>query len=147
MRTALRAAPFNRTRNCIMKMIALGTVHGRKLIKESDPKDPKSKAKYEDLIAAPGETFDTEDFGIGDAERKAMIASGAAKRKTREVADDGAPEPRSHGRAAGGPKQIVEDPFDKLTDAELLAQVADHGLTLPEAATRMQMIAALKAAA
>ena len=72
-----------------MKMIALGTVHGRKLIKEADPKDRKSKAKYEDLIALPGDTFDTDDFGIEDKEAAALISRRAAKRQTREIPVDG----------------------------------------------------------
>ena len=130
-----------------MKMIALSTVHGRKLIKEADPKDPKSKAKHEDLIASPGDTFDTDDFGIGEIERKAMIANGAARRKTREVADDSGPETRANGRAAAGSRQVSEDPLEKLNDAELQARVLDLGLTLPEPSSRVQMIAALKAAA
>lgn len=71
-----------------MKMIAIGTVHGRKLIKERDKTDPKSRDKYEDLIAAPGEEFDTKEFGVSDAEAKTLIANKAAKRKTREVPDD-----------------------------------------------------------
>lgn len=74
-----------------MKMIAIGTVHGRKLIKERDKNDPRSRDKYQDLIARPGQEFDTKDFGIGDDEAKSLIATKAAKRKTREIADDGAP--------------------------------------------------------
>jgi hypothetical protein len=72
-----------------MKMIAIGTVHGNKLVSEANPKDPKSVAKYDELIAAPGAEFDTEEWGIGDKEAEALIASNAAKRKTREVIDDG----------------------------------------------------------
>ena len=75
-----------------MKMIAIGTIHGHKLIREANPRDPKSSAKHKDMIAAPGEEFDTIDFGIDDEEAKALIDNKAARRKTREVADDGAVE-------------------------------------------------------
>lgn len=84
-----------------MKMIAIGTVHGRKLVSARDKDDPKSKNKYADLIAKPGEEFDTADFGIGDDEAKSLIASKAAKRKTREVADDGPAKPAP--KESGGP--------------------------------------------
>lgn len=72
-----------------MKLIALGTVHGRKLVKEADPKDRRSKPKYQDLIAMPGDTFDTENFGIEDKEAADLISQKAAKRQTREIPVDG----------------------------------------------------------
>ena len=72
-----------------MKMIAIGTVHGRKLVKERDPNDPKSRNHYEDLIAMPGDEFDTKEYGIDGKEADRLVAGKAAKRKTREVPDDG----------------------------------------------------------
>jgi|GEM_PF-3658005 len=75
-----------------MMLVALQTLHGRKLIKEANPRDPRSRAKYEDMIAAPGIDIDTEVWGIGDDEANGLIARGAARRKVREVPVD-APAP------------------------------------------------------
>ncbi|MBR1198832.1 hypothetical protein JQ574_22810 [Bradyrhizobium sp. AUGA SZCCT0158] len=83
-----------------MKMIAIGTIHGHELIRKADPRDPKSRAKYKDLIAVPGAEFDTAEFGIDDKEVQALIDSKAARRKTREVADDSAPAATTEQPAA-----------------------------------------------
>jgi hypothetical protein len=72
-----------------MKMIAIGTVHGRKEIRAADPRNPKSKAKYQDIVVAPGHEFDTEELGVSAEEAQQLISNKAAKQKTREVADDG----------------------------------------------------------
>jgi hypothetical protein len=72
-----------------MKMIAIGTIHGSKLISAADPRNSKSKPQHQDILVAPGEEFDTEEIGISDEEAQSLIARKAAKRKTREVADDG----------------------------------------------------------
>lgn len=72
-----------------MKLIAIGTIHSRKP-KPIDQRNPKSKPKYEDLIAKPGVEFDTDEFGISDDEAAALIARKVVRRKTREVIDDGA---------------------------------------------------------
>lgn len=112
-----------------MKMIAIGTVHGRKLIKPADPKNPKSKAKYEDLVAKPGEEFDTDDFGIDKDEAGRLSERKAARRKTREVPDDG-----------------ESDPLHALTDDELLRRADDMKLTLPDDVTRADVIAAINKA-
>lgn len=79
-----------------MKMIAIGTIHGRRLVKSAVANNPKSKPKYEDIIARPGNVFDTDDFGIDEKEAAALIASRTAKRQTREVpveAEEPVPEP------------------------------------------------------
>lgn len=113
-----------------MKMIAIGTVHGRKLVRAADPKNPKSRAKYTDLIAAPGTEFDTDDFGVDDEEAQQLIASGAARRKTREVVDD-----------ADG------DGFERLSDGELIARAEKAGITLKQGMSRDDVLAELRKAA
>jgi hypothetical protein len=72
-----------------MKMIAIHTIHGRKLVREAG-KDGKQPAKYKDALTKPGEEFDTDELGIDDEEAQDLVARGAARRKTREVPDDGA---------------------------------------------------------
>jgi hypothetical protein len=133
-----------------MKMIAIGTIHGRELVKAADTRDFRSRAKYKDLIASPGEDVDTEKFGISDDEAEQMIKDGVARRKTKEVPDDGPAERKrapASGRNAGGAGSAPEsDPLDNLTDDEIKARVP-AGANLPADATRADMIAAIKAAA
>ncbi len=83
-----------------MKLVALQTIHGRELVTDRNPDDPKSRAKYRDLIARPGEAFDSKDFGLDADEIAALVAAKAVKRKTREVADDS--EPRTAGAGESG---------------------------------------------
>jgi len=128
-----------------MKMIAIGTVHGRKLIKEADKANPKSKAKYEDLLAKPGDEFDTVEFGIDADEAKTLVASKAARRKTRTVVDDS--ESGRSPRVAGG-RSTGDDQFEKLTDLELTALVADRpDIIVAPPGGRAEMLAALRAPA
>lgn len=68
-----------------MMMTALQTVHGRQMTTAGDPKNPRSRAKYRDVIVAPGEDFNTEDLGIDDKEAQGLIDRKVAKRKVREV--------------------------------------------------------------
>lgn len=114
-----------------MKMIAIGTVHGRKLIKAADPKNPKSKAKYEDILVKPGEEFDTDDFGIDQDEANRMVARKTAKRKTREIPDDG---------------DTVTEPLQSLSDAELIARADELKLAIAPGATREDVITAINKA-
>lgn len=85
-----------------MKMIAVTTVQGRKTLKAANPNNPKDRGRYETLIAKPQVEFDTADFGIGDEEAADLIASGVAKRKVREVPDDGAGFSPAGGSGPGG---------------------------------------------
>ena len=71
-----------------MRMIAIGTVQGRKTIRARNPLDPKDRGVYQDIVVKPTLEFDTEDFGMGEPEIANLIARGVAKRKTREVEDD-----------------------------------------------------------
>jgi hypothetical protein len=71
-----------------MLMIAIGTIHGSKVIRP--PVGEKGQAnyrpgKFEEIVIAPGNPFDTEVLGIGSDEADKLIAQGAAKRQTREV--------------------------------------------------------------
>ncbi|MBR1150096.1 hypothetical protein [Bradyrhizobium sp. JYMT SZCCT0428] len=70
-----------------MKLIAANTVQGRKTLRAPDPKNSKDRGRHQTTMVAPGAEFDTADLGISDDEALAMIASGAAKRKMREVTD------------------------------------------------------------
>jgi hypothetical protein len=93
-----------------MRMIAIGTIHGRKTIRERNPLDPKDRGVYAETVVKPGLEFDTEEFGVSEAEVTALIASGAAKRKTREEPDDtvgkepAKPPAAAHARPAGAQK-------------------------------------------
>lgn len=71
-----------------MLMIAIGTVHGSKTIRQpvGEKGDPGYKpGKYQELIFSPGEAFDTEALGISKDEADKLVAGGAAKRQTKEV--------------------------------------------------------------
>lgn len=84
-----------------MRMIAIGTVHGRKTIRARNENDPKDRGQYTEVVVQPGREFDSETFGMSDEDVQQLVASGAAKRKTREVQDDtAAAEPAR----AGAPK-------------------------------------------
>lgn len=82
-----------------MKLVAVHTIHGAKVLREKNASNPKDRGKVARLTAKPGTDFDTADFGVSDDEALALIASGAAKRKMREVSEgdetaggDGAPK-------------------------------------------------------
>jgi len=64
-----------------MKLIANHTIEGAKTIRARDTKVPKDQGEYDRKTAAPGEEFDTTEFGISDTEAKALIEAGAASRK------------------------------------------------------------------
>lgn len=70
-----------------MKLIAVNTVQGRKAVRAADPKNARDRGHHVTIVAAPGKEFDTKDFGISDEDAADLIASGAAKRKMREVTD------------------------------------------------------------
>lgn len=79
-----------------MKMIAINTIHGAHtepvLNKDGEPVlDSRKREKrrfLEEIIVRPGEAFESGDLGMDQDELDRLIASGAAKRKTREVPDD-----------------------------------------------------------
>lgn len=73
-----------------MKMIAVGTVHGRKVARPRDEKDPQSKTRYEDVVVAPNDEFDTDELEISGEEADRLVKLGVARRKTRQVPDDSA---------------------------------------------------------
>jgi hypothetical protein len=81
-----------------MKLIAVHTIHGRKVTRERDPADRKDRGDSIAITAKPNEEFDTAEFGISDEEAQALIASGAAKRRMREMTE--ADEQRAARRGA-----------------------------------------------
>jgi hypothetical protein len=120
-----------------MKMIAIGTVHANKLIRPANP-ELKLKAKFANFIAKPGEEFESEDFGIDDKEASRLVELKAAKRKTKEVADDG-------DKAAG--VKPTGKAIDNMNVAELTQIAADRGVQVKPGATKAELIAALNAPA
>lgn len=71
-----------------MKLIAINSVHAHRFLRKPDPKDPKDKGEHVAEIYKPGTEFETRDHSISDDEALRLVAGGAAKRKTREVAVD-----------------------------------------------------------
>lgn len=70
-----------------MKLIAVHSVHGRKVLRAPDPKNSRDRGRSLPLVAKPGDEFDTVEFGLDDKEALALVARGSAKRKMREVTD------------------------------------------------------------
>lgn len=76
-----------------MKLIAVNTIHGRKVTRARNPSNPKDRGASVSLSAKPGAEFDTTEFGIDAAEAQRLLDGGFAKRKMREVteADEAGP--------------------------------------------------------
>ncbi len=129
-----------------MKMIAITTIHGHKLIKKADPDNHRSKDKYQDLIAKPGDEFDTEEYGIDEAEAQSLIDRKAAKRKTREVPDDREPGVGVRQPVNPAPRPAAAVQLDTLTDDELRQQAVVRNVTIKAGAPRAEIIAALNKA-
>ena len=70
-----------------MKLIAVHSVHGRKVLRTPDPKNSRDRGRSVALAAKPGQEFDSAEFGLDDREALALVARGSAKRKMREVTD------------------------------------------------------------
>lgn len=80
-----------------MKLVALHTIHGRKVMRKRDPRNPKDRGESTEMLAKPGQEFDTDEFGIDDKEAANLVAAKAARRRMREVADH-----EDTGAAGGG---------------------------------------------
>lgn len=78
-----------------MKLIAVHTIHGRKVVRAAETR--KDRARAIDVIAKPGMEFDTVEFGIADDEAQTLIVAGAARRRMREVADTDAADDAGEG--------------------------------------------------
>lgn len=70
-----------------MKLIAVNTIHGRKVTRARDARNAKDRGESRDVLVKPGEEFDTAELGIADDDAHGLVASGCARRKMREVTD------------------------------------------------------------
>ncbi len=96
-----------------MKLIAIHTIHGAYTEPVVDDKGApikgsrgRDKRRFIDAaIVPPGAEFDSGELSIDDEEVKNLLAAGAVKRKTKEVADDegDGPVPVAQNTAPAGP--------------------------------------------
>jgi hypothetical protein len=61
----------------IMQVQARHTIVAQRMLRAPDKNQPRDRGEFERRDFAPGETFDTADWGITDDEAKAMLADGA----------------------------------------------------------------------
>lgn len=86
-----------------MKLIAQHTIHGAEVRDFPGPNGTTIKRRAGDKIVKPGEEFDSADHGMNDAEVQAMILTGAARQKTKEVPVDTVVIPVAENTAPRGP--------------------------------------------
>ena len=113
-----------------MKLIAIHTIHGAYTEPVVDDKGApikgsrgRDKVRFIDAaIVPPEEEFDPAELGIDDDEVRSLLASGAVRRKTREVVDEGGEDvPVALNTAPAGPASGATKAPDPAAVAKAVA--------------------------